>query len=422
MNPVSTRGRSMARDRRTFRALLVTIAIVGSSLATGCLRSPMLRPADGPVPQRAESKDPSPVNQTAASLASMPQVVVDSGDKVNASPSIPLTPIPAASAATAPLELQAAPATLQAVDADPPAASPQPKTAIPPATPPAGVAPGGHATPLLDAAIERVAAIRKDQRDLLDPAPSSDDPDKGVRTRVAPAPPAAAPTRAPVKKPGPVSPADPVESGSPAAATITGEDDLLPKTIRASTPKEDLPLMLAEPPSKPDAVSGPGSADPPREKPLTPAPAPAVNSDIPSAVPPTADLETLGIGKLRLCRKVHGFGSVEPLLESEVKAGQRMLVYCEMTGMSYEAKDASFVSRLSSKIEIIAAGSGAVVWTRELGPAEDVCGSRRHDFYVNYRVDLPKTLPPGSYHLRLTQTDLVANRTTSGELPFDIVP
>jgi hypothetical protein len=93
-----------------------------------------------------------------------------------------------------------------------------------------------------------------------------------------------------------------------------------------------------------------------------------------------------------------------------------------MTGMRYEAKDASFVSRLSSKIEISAAGSGPVLWARELGPAEDVCGSRRHDFYVNYRVDLPKTLPPGSYHLRLRQTDLVANRTTSGELSFEIVP
>lgn len=97
-----------------------------------------------------------------------------------------------------------------------------------------------------------------------------------------------------------------------------------------------------------------------------------------------------------------------------------MLVYCEMTGMQYEAKDTSFVSRLSSKIEIIAASSGATSWTCELGPAEDACASRRHDFYVSYRFHLPATLPPGGYRLRLTQTDLVGGRTASAELPLEI--
>ena len=90
--------------------------------------------------------------------------------------------------------------------------------------------------------------------------------------------------------------------------------------------------------------------------------------------------------------------------------------------MQYEAKEASFVSRLSSKIEIGSVDDGAFQWARELGPKEDVCGSRRHDFFVNYRFCLPQTLPPGSYRLRLTQTDLIANRSTSAEIPLEIVP
>ena len=56
------------------------------------------------------------------------------------------------------------------------------------------------------------------------------------------------------------------------------------------------------------------------------------------------------------------------------------------------------------------------------GPAEDVCASRRRDFFVNYVFKLPQTLPPGSYRLRLTQTDLVANRSTSSEIPLEIIP
>ena len=147
----------------------------------------------------------------------------------------------------------------------------------------------------------------------------------------------------------------------------------------------------------------------------------------PSRVPPTflpwpTIADPLCIGKLCLCRKILGFGSFEPLHEPRVKAGQRILLYCEMTGMQYEAKEASFVSRLSSKIEIGSVDNGAFQWAHELGPAEDVCGSRRHDFFVNYRFYLPETLPPGSYRLRLTQTDLVANRSTSAEIPLEIVP
>ena len=129
-----------------------------------------------------------------------------------------------------------------------------------------------------------------------------------------------------------------------------------------------------------------------------------------------------GISELRLCRKVSGFGSFEPLNENSVKAGQPFLIYCEMTGLRYEAKDDGFVSRLSSRIEIRPAGGGPIQWEHELGAAEDVCRRRRHDYYVNYRVDLPKSLAPGSYDLRLTQTDLVANRATSAEIPLSIAP
>ena len=106
-----------------------------------------------------------------------------------------------------------------------------------------------------------------------------------------------------------------------------------------------------------------------------------------------------GINELRLCRTVSGFGSFEPLNETSVKAGQTLLIYCELTGLQYEARDAGFVSRISSQIEIRPAGGGPIQWAHELGADEDVCRRRRHDFYVNYRVDLPpipgtRLLPP----------------------------
>ena len=59
MHPVSIRGRSMSRDRQTFRAFFVVMGILCWSLSTGCLRSTMLRPADGPVAQPALANGPA---------------------------------------------------------------------------------------------------------------------------------------------------------------------------------------------------------------------------------------------------------------------------------------------------------------------------------------------------------------------------
>jgi hypothetical protein len=97
-----------------------------------------------------------------------------------------------------------------------------------------------------------------------------------------------------------------------------------------------------------------------------------------------------------------------------------VLVYCELTGLRYEAHDDGFVSRVSSRLEIRPAGGGAVQWDHQLGDALDVCRRRRRDYYVNYRVELPRSLTPGSYQLRLIQNDLVAHRSTSAEIPLSI--
>jgi hypothetical protein len=119
---------------------------------------------------------------------------------------------------------------------------------------------------------------------------------------------------------------------------------------------------------------------------------------------------------------VLGFGSFESLDQNTVKAGQRLLVYCEMIGLQYEAKGHEFLSRLSSRIELRPAEHGPILWEQAMGTAEDRCGKRRRDYYVNYLVDLPKSLEPGPYHLRLIQTDLAAGRATSAEIPLRIAP
>ena len=144
------------------------------------------------------------------------------------------------------------------------------------------------------------------------------------------------------------------------------------------------------------------------------------SADIRSAVLALEDRVPLSVSDLRLCRKVSGFGSYEPLPAAALKAGQPFYIYCELTGLRYQARDACYVSRLSSRVELISSRDGTKAWEQSLGEFEDQCRSRRRDNYVNYVITLPQTLPVGDYRLRLIQTDLVANRSASSELSLTV--
>ena len=130
----------------------------------------------------------------------------------------------------------------------------------------------------------------------------------------------------------------------------------------------------------------------------------------------------LEITELRACRRVSGFGDIEPWVGSAIRAGQALILYCEMAGIRYEAEGDLFRSRLAARIELIAEGSETPTWEETLGTAEDACRRRRHDYYVNYRINLPATLAPGAYQLRLTQADKVAGRSTSRAIPLVVGP
>ena len=419
MHAVFHRGRSMPRDRQTLREFLVWTGVLCSSLSTGCLRSTNLRQDDGPVSRPASASDPfkngrasssSPSGMPAkggpTSSALAPSTAAASTHSASATPASPAE----LQTARTPAQNQAAlePATPSAAPANPPAASP-----------PEEEAPADKPTPLLDAAIERVAAVTREQPESLESSPPARDPEGIAAKPVAPGSAAVVPVPSPLLAPPPLSPADTAGVAPPVAPEAIRVNPTTTQPLGQTAPKEAPQQAVADSkPSdlhvaRPDAVA---PIDQSRGTLLD-------NQDLASKLPEADDeVEALGIGKLCLCRKIVGFGLFEPLSEPRIKVGKRILLYCEMTGMQYEPREASFVSRLSSKIEIGSAHDNQCQWAHELGPAEDVCASRRRDFFVNYVFKLPQTLPPGSYRLRLTQTDLVANRTTSSEIPLEIIP
>jgi len=297
---------------------------------------------------------------------------------------------------------------------------------------------------MLDAAIRRVAAVTEQQRETLavDTMPTFSQKEK-----VTPVPGrSAAVSSTGSKPPTPPPTASPPTPPSTASSGQLGANG--PSQAKTKLPDPPLQIsVLVDPPapSSPAAKSSapePAVAPPPAPA-LLPAgiisqaqpkqdvqkpgdlarertPASSAGSRIPDRTPGVGHRIPLTINDLRLCRNVMGFGSFEPLNGTTLKAGQRVLIYCELAGLEYEARGAGFVSRISSRIELRPASGGPVRWEQDLGAAEDACRRRRQDYYVNYRVCLPQNLSPGSYRLRLVQTDLVAIRSTSGEIPIEI--
>ncbi len=129
----------------------------------------------------------------------------------------------------------------------------------------------------------------------------------------------------------------------------------------------------------------------------------------------------LEIDVLQLCRRVQGFGNYEPVDATHCRAGEPLILYCEMLGLHYVPDGDLFRSRLESSVEILPDDADTPIWEHVLGVAEDTCRRRRRDYYVNYRLTLPESLPPGSYQLRMIQQDVLGGGTTIRTLPLRIV-
>jgi hypothetical protein len=154
---------------------------------------------------------------------------------------------------------------------------------------------------------------------------------------------------------------------------------------------------------------------------LDPTGPPAVRSaEIREAIAVLEAEAPLEVAELKLCKKVHGFGNIEPLDAATRKAGQQVIVYCEMTGLAYEPAGPAFRSRLATTVEILPEGSESPAWSQSLGTAEDACRRRRRDYYVGHRFALPESLAAGNYRLRLTEKDLVSDHVATRETPISI--
>ncbi|HEV7279989.1 MAG TPA: hypothetical protein VGN57_07220 [Pirellulaceae bacterium] len=134
----------------------------------------------------------------------------------------------------------------------------------------------------------------------------------------------------------------------------------------------------------------------------------------------SADLD---VARLAFCTAVERFGQYDEFPEYVFSADQEALLYVEVrrfAAQTVEQPYPGYRTALEGSYRIVEVGGGKR-WADHIFPvAEEVSRSPRSDFFIAYRVYLPKNLPAGKYRLEFNLHDQVGDKHGSGWLDFAV--
>ena len=133
----------------------------------------------------------------------------------------------------------------------------------------------------------------------------------------------------------------------------------------------------------------------------------------------------LHIASASLCTAVRKFGDYDPIEPLRFVSGTgeptKAVFYCEVDGFQsmLDEKD-RWATKLSLSMKLY--NSDAVeVWAENAAQVADSSRRRRHDFFIGKIIQLPSTLAPGRYLMKVTVRDLQGNRVDESTLQVDFV-
>ena len=206
----------------------------------------------------------------------------------------------------------------------------------------------------------------------------------------------------------------PPEAHTAAKADLDAAD--VPATEPASAPG---PEPVATAPSPPAAEEAPivTVAVPVSPEPATDAPAEPV-------APPIAPAPTdaaLTVENACFATKVQAWGVVERFAADRFRAGQEVIVYFELAGLSASESSAGHTTCIDSTLRLVAA-DGSVIHAWSFEPIAETCRARRHDYFARYVVRLPETAAAGACRIELGVTDTLSGKAASATLPLELLP
>jgi hypothetical protein len=129
----------------------------------------------------------------------------------------------------------------------------------------------------------------------------------------------------------------------------------------------------------------------------------------------------LDVRNLAFCPQVFSFGNYVEFTPAEFRPGQEVLLYAEIDNFSVEPQPNGYETELQGSYQIFDAG-GRRVAEHTFAPEKEICRNRRRDYFIPFRMYLPKRIDPGPYTLQLTIEDLKGRKFGQSSVRFAITP
>lgn len=223
--------------------------------------------------------------------------------------------------------------------------------------------------------------------------------------------------RQPMKAAAPLIALDTIEPGAAAMGLDAIKATVTPDQRRAITAAHEMVSALGNDPNL-------ASANPE-------ALAKTLRQQSDRLAPMSASSTDLTLGTVALCQRVDGFGRYTPVSGTTFLAGRpaAFIVYTEVenfthqpaTGSATQAPDSGWQVELAQSVELHLDSDGTKQFTLPEAIIRDVAKTKRRDFFLVQRVDLPRNLSVGQYNLKIAVRDLPTERVVEHVIPIRVV-
>ena len=138
------------------------------------------------------------------------------------------------------------------------------------------------------------------------------------------------------------------------------------------------------------------------------------------AISSLSNMSQLHVDNLVFCNKVESYGRFSDMKPYNFTADQEVLLYVEVDNFAAtELKDGHFKTEMEGSYQIIDS-AGRRVADHTFPTEEEICRNRRRDYFIPYRMWLPKQIKPGEYTLQLTVEDKIGEKFGQASIDFAI--
>ncbi len=133
-----------------------------------------------------------------------------------------------------------------------------------------------------------------------------------------------------------------------------------------------------------------------------------------------AATESLDVSSIAFCTEVESYGRITPFKDYKLQPGQQVILYCEIDNFASERLSDGYETHFQGSYDLFNA-DGVRVAEQVLPADKQSCNNYRRDYFIAYRLYLPKQLAPGPHRIQLTIEDLKGKKFGQSTLDFEIV-